>query len=84
MANTQIGPIALNFTNSLRAVADQGGSGSNLSNASNYVSVTAMRTRLLAIGGVYTAAELDRMTVNDMVFAIRMNDDKTTISNYQS
>lgn len=83
MANTQTQPPKVSFTNSLKAVADHGGSGSNLGNASSYVSITALRARLTAIGGIYTSAELDRMTVNDMVYAVRMNDDKTTVSNYQ-
>jgi hypothetical protein len=84
MANTQMGAPRLNFTNSLKAVADMGGSGSSLGNASNYVSITAMRTRLAAANGAYyTSAKLDQMTVNDMVFALRSIDDKTTISDYQ-
>lgn len=83
MANIQLRPPNVAFTNSTKAVADPG-SGSGLGNASNYVSITAIRARLTAINGtLYTATELDRMTVNDMVFALRMNDDKATISNYQ-
>ena len=82
MANIQMRPPNVMFTNSLKAVADPG-SGSGLNTPLNYTSVTAMRTRLAAIGGVYTTAELDRMTTNDMVYALRMNDDKTTVSNYQ-
>jgi hypothetical protein len=79
-----ITPPNVGFVNSLKATTDQGGSGSNLSNASNYVSITAMRSRLAVINAsLYTSTELDRMTVNDMVYAIRMADDKTTISNYQ-
>lgn len=42
----------------------------------NYDSVTGLRARLTAISGTtYTAAVLDAMTVNDMVFAVRTNDD---------
>lgn len=38
-------------------------------------SVTAMRARLTAISATtYSAAELDKMTVNDMVYALRVND----------
>lgn len=83
MANIQVGGIDLNFTNSLRAVADQGGSGSQLGNASNYVSITAMRTRLAAANGTYyTAARMDQLTANDMIYALRSIDDKTTIADY--
>lgn len=84
MANTMLGTPDLNFANSLKAVADMGGSGSSLTNASNYVSVTAMRSRLTALNaGYYTAARLDSLTVNDMVWALRSIDDRTTISDQQ-
>lgn len=45
----------------------------------NYASISSMRTRLLAIGGVYTAAYLDTMTMNDMVYALRLSDDSAGI-----
>ncbi len=84
MANTQMGFTFPEICNSLKAVADMGGSGSGLNTPLNYTSVTALRTRLAAISGTtYTSAVLDQMTVNDMVFAVRMNDDKTTVSSYQ-
>jgi hypothetical protein len=71
------------LANSLKAVSDMGGTGSGLNNASNYVSVLAMRTRLAAANaGYYTTAKLDQMTANDMVWALRSIDDKTTISDY--
>lgn len=42
----------------------------------NYASVSSMRTRLNAIGAPYnSAAYLDTMTVNDMVYALRLSDD---------
>lgn len=38
--------------------------------------VTAMRARLTAISGTtYTAARLNTMTKNDMLYALRMSDD---------
>ena len=43
-------------------------------------SISAMRARLAAINGTYyTAAVLNMMTVNDMVYAIRVNDFPGTI-----
>lgn len=43
---------------------------------SNLKDITTMRARLTAINaGYYTAARLDQMTVNDMVYAIRLNDE---------
>jgi hypothetical protein len=53
---------------------------SDLATPANYASISAMRTRLTAISGsLYTSAELDRMSVNDMVYALRVNDDPGTI-----
>lgn len=83
MANTQMGPVALIFPNSTKAVSDMGGSGAGVSTPLNYTSVTAMRTRLAAANGTYyTSAKLDQMTTNDMIYALRMIDDKTTIADY--
>lgn len=46
----------------------------------NLRDVDAMRARLTAISGTtYTAAVLDKMTVNDMVFAIRAADEAASI-----
>lgn len=46
----------------------------------NYDSVGALRTRLTAINsGYYTSGRLDKMTKNDMVYAVRLNDDAGTI-----
>lgn len=42
--------------------------------------ITAMRTRLAAIDAAfYTAAKLNTMTMNDMIYAIRLNDRPTLI-----
>lgn len=80
MANNMTGVPKLGFINCVKANATQGGSGSNLANASNYVSITAMRSRLTTINAAYyTTTRLDKMTVNDMVYAIRVADDPTTI-----
>lgn len=43
--------------------------------------IAAMKARLAAINsGLYTAAYLNQMTYNDMVYAIRLNDSPTTIN----
>jgi hypothetical protein len=43
-------------------------------------SVTAARSRLATIdAGFYTAARLNTMTYNDMVYAIRLADNPTTV-----
>lgn len=46
----------------------------------DYVTVTALRARLTAIDGTYyTAARLNAMTYNDMVYAVRLNDSPATV-----
>jgi hypothetical protein len=46
----------------------------------NYSDVAALRARLAAINaGLYTAAYLDLMTKNDMVYAVRLADDPTGV-----
>ena len=46
----------------------------------NYASISTMRTRLTAIGAPYnTTGDLDTMTMNDMVYALRLSDDSAGI-----
>lgn len=83
MAGNAFGATDLGFTNSLKAVADMGGQTSGLAAPANYVSNGSLRSRLAALNGAYyTAAKLDQMTTNDMVFALRSIDDRTTICDY--
>lgn len=80
MADRQIGNI--------HGVAARGGhqqnGGSTATNAyddTDLNDIAAMRTRLTAINGaVYTSARLDQMSFNDMVYAIRLNDDPGTMN----
>ena len=52
------------------------GNTANLGTPGNYGSVVALRTRLAAINGAYfTAARLNQMSKNDMVYALRESDD---------
>lgn len=79
MANQQQGQVNINFTNATKAVADPGNS-SGVATHANYSSIEALRTRLAEIdSGLYTPEFLDRMTVNDMVYAVRLADDPATI-----
>jgi hypothetical protein len=42
----------------------------------NYADVSSLRARLATIDGTYyTSARLDKMTKNDMVYAVRLADD---------
>jgi len=41
-------------------------------NSNNFNTLAAMRTRLTALNAYYTAAVLNSMTYNDMVYALRV------------
>jgi hypothetical protein len=73
MADVTLGQGNLGFVDK-RRVAGQ--AGINVSTPANYASVAAMRARLIVLNSTYyTTTRLDKMTVNDMVFAIRGFDD---------
>lgn len=47
----------------------------------DYASITALRSRLANFvdGGFYTAARLNTMTYNDLVYAVRMADSASSV-----
>lgn len=52
----------------------------DIATPANYNSISAMRTRLAAINGAYyTTAKLNQLSKNDMIHAIRTNDDSAGI-----
>ena len=70
MADAQTGAVDFGFTDKRRG-RDQ--SSPALSEANNYGSVTTLKSRLTALNPTsYTAARLATMTVNDMVYALRL------------
>lgn len=76
MANLDIG-------NRQRVVDKRQGRGTTTNPVTSDASmkdITAMRARLTAINATtFTAARLNTMTENDMLYAIRMNDDAAGI-----
>lgn len=47
-----------------------------LATPANYADTGSLRSRLAAINaGYYTSARLNNMTKNDMIYAVRVNDD---------
>lgn len=85
MAGIQLGSVDICVSNSRRATADHGGTDVDLATPLNYTSHDAMRTRLAAISGTYyTTARLDQLSTNDMVYALRMHDDATSVASYLS
>lgn len=83
MAQNRNGQINYRFTNSRKAIADQG-TDSGLNDPTKYpMNLNSLRGNLTTINAAYyTAAKLDQMTVNDMVFAIRNCLDATSIADY--
>lgn len=73
MAENQIGPINTAFVDK-RA----GHTSDERPTAGDYSSIKVMRTTLSANG--YTKQQLDSMTVNDMVYAVRLISDKAGIN----
>lgn len=84
MAQTQFGDVLpLNFTNSLRAVANAGGDTDALTDPSDYTTVATLDTFLAGFDAfTYTPTVLAQMNVNDKQFACRSIQDRTTISSY--
>lgn len=83
MAGIQTSAVNINFTNCRKADFEMGGGNADLASVSNYGSIDQMRTRLTAISAsYYTAAKLNEMSVNDMVYAVRSHDDGTSIADY--
>ncbi len=55
-------------------------SATSIATPANYASISAMRSRLTTLNGSYfTAARLDAMTANDMVYALRLADDAASV-----
>ena len=82
MAETMVsGFIDPGFVNRKRAKAGSSiGDGTDLTTPVNYTSISALDARLDAIDDTYyTPARLQSMTVNDKVYAVRINDDPDTI-----
>lgn len=48
----------------------QGQAGTSLANPADFSTITSAKTKLLANG--YTASQLNTMTVNDIVYALRV------------
>lgn len=82
MAQTQIGTLLdVAFVNRARAKAGSViGNDDDLTTPGNYASIATLDARLQAINaGYYTQALLDKMTANDKVYAVRLNDDPTSL-----
>lgn len=70
MANNQVGAVDNGFVDKRRA-RDHGSPA--LAEYANYGQVSTLRSRLTALSATsYTAARLDSMTSNDMVYALRV------------
>jgi hypothetical protein len=78
MATNDLGPPDTGFVDKRRTTSVANGATVRSATAqAAYVSQTAMDTRLIAIG--YTQKQIDSMTTNDKVYAIRVADDPLSI-----
>lgn len=81
MAQNQNSTVDFNFVNANKTQGNVG----NLADIVDYTSVSTLRSTLAAYDAfTYTATQLDIMSVNDMVFAVRNIQDPTTIASYMS
>lgn len=63
-----------------RRAVKAGSSTNNITTDANFADIGALRTRLTAISGTaYSSANLDKMTRNDMVYALRLADEAASI-----
>ena len=75
MANAMVGPIEADILDKRRTQSATANTWP-ISSAANYFDVAGLRTRLAAISATaYSSTNLDAMTVNDMLYALRINDD---------
>lgn len=82
MASHQIGGIDSDgIVDRTRAVAASAADNTSpYTTPANYASMSAIDTRLTAINGtIYSAENLAKMTLNDKIYALRINDDSGTI-----
>jgi hypothetical protein len=77
VADAQIGAVNAAFTCKNQV---QGSDAKTLNTPANYASIAALKARLQVIDAdTYTDEVLNTMTVNDLVYAVRLNDDSGTI-----
>lgn len=70
MADAQLGPVNQRFIDKRRGRTQDGVA---LTEAANYSQVGTLKSRLTAISATkYSPARLANMTVNDMVYALRV------------
>jgi len=63
-----------------RRAVRAGSASNNITTDANFADINAMRTRLTAISATaYSSANLDKMTRNDMVSALRQADEAGSI-----
>lgn len=80
MAQHQIGEVEYGAINKGRATAGSvAKSNGDFATPANYDNMAALDARLLAISATsYSQSRLDTMTLNDKIYALRLNDDPTT------
>lgn len=63
-----------------RRAVRAGNPANNITTDANFADINALRTRLTAISATaYSSANLDKMTKNDMLYALRQADEAASI-----
>lgn len=80
MANNMVGDIeGLGFVNKQRTGVAGSSGQSGVGTIGDFADITSLRAALTAINAAYyTSTRLDRLTVNDMVYALRMERNGTS------
>ncbi len=73
--DAQVGNVASSYVDKRLTQGDDGGNLGTKDTGANYNTVENLRARLVAIGGAYTTERINAMTVNDAIYAVRLNDD---------
>lgn len=76
MAQHQLGPVLDDTWVDKRRSGTAAISTGNITTPANFASISALDARLAAVSGTkYTAPRLQTMTVNDKVYALRVEDE---------
>ncbi len=78
MVDAQVGNLR-GFVDKRVTQGDDGGNLGTIDTSTSYNTVENAVARLIAIGGVYTAAYVRSLTYNDVIYALRLNDDAAGI-----
>lgn len=75
--NLRNSPIQMGLSTAHVPAGSAAVSTADTGDVTDYESVSALDTALLAKGGIYTQVYLDSLTMNDKIYALKLADDTT-------